>query len=141
MAQKISLQKQKTRWALVSQRAEECVVSESLCTPQHARRMAVMMMAMRVSGGENHGGLKVNETGVTVNLGAILATLFLAVVHGHFQVHRDAELAVGQRFDANHFCHVVAIHGIVSGSVGKGDEHAHSLIVASAARMEINTFF
>jgi len=37
-------QKQKARWGLVRQRAEECFFSESLCTPQRARRMAVMMV-------------------------------------------------------------------------------------------------
>ena len=51
-----------------SQRAGKCVVSESLCTPQHARHVAVMMMAMRVGcGGGNHRSLKVNETRGAVN--------------------------------------------------------------------------
>jgi len=44
------LQKQKTRWALLRQRAKKCLISDLLTTPQHARRMAVMMMvAMGVS--------------------------------------------------------------------------------------------
>src|ERR1700744_1053367 len=67
--------------------------------------------------------------------------LFLAVVHGHFQVDSYAEFAVWQSLDANHFCHVVTIHWIVTGSVGKGNEHAHSFVIASAAGMKINTFF
>jgi hypothetical protein len=41
---KLLAQKQKTRWALLRQRADECFSSESLCTPHRARRLATMMM-------------------------------------------------------------------------------------------------
>jgi hypothetical protein len=39
----------KNRWALLRQRAKSVLISDLLTTPQRARRMAVMMMAMGVS--------------------------------------------------------------------------------------------
>jgi hypothetical protein len=40
-------QKQKTRWGLLRQRADEYVSKESLRTTQRARHVAVMMVPMR----------------------------------------------------------------------------------------------
>ena len=67
--------KAKNPLGLAGQRAEECVVSESLCTPQRAGRMAVVMMRMAMMivvvrgecGPRKHRVLKVNETCDTVN--------------------------------------------------------------------------
>src|ERR1700722_16454550 len=71
----------------------------------------------------------------------VVDKLFFAVVHGHFQVYSNAEFAVWQSLDANHFRDVITVHRIVAGSVGEGDEHAHPYVISCAAGMKINTFF
>src|SRR5713101_4120647 len=48
----------------------------------------------------------------------------------------DAELALTKRFDADDFADVFAVHRVIGGGVGKGDEHAHSFIVFVEAGVE-----
>ena len=126
--------KRKNPLGLVSQRAEECVVSELLCTPQHARRMAVMMM-VAIGAKCRHRSLRVNETRGAVNQGiwdgrarregAIgggpealawgrrLRQLLLAKVHAHLEIDGDAKSVIRQFLHADDFSDIFAGHGIV----------------------------
>ena len=74
-------------------------------------------------------------------LGAKMRGLSFFEVHAHFEIYGDAELVVGQFLDADNFGDVLAIHRVVPGSIGKGHEDAHALVVAGAPSVKVNAFF
>jgi hypothetical protein len=62
------------------------------------------------------------------------------IVHGHFQVNGNAELAIGEFVDPDNLSYILAIHGVVRGAKGKRDENAHTLVIVFAASVEIDAF-
>jgi hypothetical protein len=61
-------------------------------------------------------------------------------VNRHFEVHGNAEPAVGKGVDADDFGEVFRAHGVIRG-IGKSDEDAHSLVVSRALGDEVDSVF
>src|SRR5882724_3466734 len=61
-----------------------------------------------------------------------------SVVHGHFQLHGHASLALRQFLDAHYFSDILAIHRVVRRTERERHEDAHTLVIVIPARHEID---